>query len=40
MVQRLKSVADIIQQKLGTQLDMNALFEIELEAITGAVGKK
>jgi GntR family transcriptional repressor for pyruvate dehydrogenase complex len=30
MVQHLKSVADIIQQNLGTQLDMNALFEIEL----------
>lgn len=32
MVQHLKSVADIIQQNLGTQLDMNALFEIELRA--------
>ncbi len=30
MVQHLKSVADIIQRNLGTQLDMNALFEIEL----------
>jgi GntR family transcriptional regulator, transcriptional repressor for pyruvate dehydrogenase complex len=32
MVQHLKSVADIIQQNLGTELEMNALFEIELGA--------
>ncbi len=31
MVQHLKSVADIIQQNLGTELDVNALFEIELK---------
>jgi GntR family transcriptional regulator, transcriptional repressor for pyruvate dehydrogenase complex len=35
MVQHLKSVADIIQQNLGTELDVNALFELELK-----VGKR
>jgi len=40
MVQHLKSVADIIQQNLGTELDMNALFEIELRAGKRATRKK
>ncbi len=40
MVQHLKSVADIIQQNLGTELDMSALFEIELGSGKRIVGKK
>jgi GntR family transcriptional regulator, transcriptional repressor for pyruvate dehydrogenase complex len=39
MVRHLKSVADIIQQNLGTELDVDALFEIELNGGKGAARK-
>lgn len=39
MVQHLKSVADTIQQNLGTELDLNALFEIELGSDNKAARK-
>lgn len=39
MAQHLKSVADIIQQNLGTELDVNALFEIEIGADTTVARK-
>ncbi len=39
MVEHLKSVADIIQQNLGTELDVNDLFETELRAGTRAARK-